>query len=316
MRRGVLLVAALVVGAALPAQQMPDTSFHPVVRRPAWARGGGPRLCLDEGHHNFHTLDNRFLAFGELARGDGYRVSALKAAFTAQSLTACDVLVIGNAQPNDDPWASYPYPTPTAFSPAEVRSLHRWVRRGGALLLLADHMPLAGAAKPLAAAFGVSFTDGFAVEKYGGGDARDSAFSIPTLFRAADGTLGQHAVLRGRDSSETVTQVRSFTGQAFQVQARAAVPLMILAPSFISLEPRVAWEFKPDTPRRAVGGWLQGAAIPVRRGRLAVFGEAGMFSAQLTSGKRAPMGMNAPFAEQNAQFILNVLHWLSGLLGP
>ena len=61
-----LLVVALVGGSA-SAQQVPDTAFRPPVRRPAYTTGAGPTLCLDEAHHNFHTLDNRFRAFGELA---------------------------------------------------------------------------------------------------------------------------------------------------------------------------------------------------------------------------------------------------------
>jgi hypothetical protein len=50
--------------------------------------------------------------------------------------------------------------------------------------------------------------------------------------------------------------------------------------------------------------------MKVGKGRLAVFGEAGMFSAQL-AGPRQRMGMNAPGAEQNHQLLLNVMHWLS-----
>ena len=39
-----------------------------------------------------------------------------------------------------------------------------------------------------------------------------------------------------------------------------------------------------------------------------------MFSAQIAGAERRPMGMNAPMAEQNARFVLNVLHWLSGVI--
>jgi hypothetical protein len=51
--------------------------------------------------------------------------------------------------------------------------------------------------------------------------------------------------------------------------------------------------------------------MKVGSGRLAVFGEAGMFSAQLAGPKGQPMGMNAPGAEQNHQLILNLMHWLT-----
>jgi hypothetical protein len=52
--------------------------------------------------------------------------------------------------------------------------------------------------------------------------------------------------------------------------------------------------------------------MPFGSGRAAFFGEAAMFSAQLSDGQ--PMGMNAPMAEQNFQLALNVMHWLSGIL--
>jgi hypothetical protein len=55
--------------------------------------------------------------------------------------------------------------------------------------------------------------------------------------------------------------------------------------------------------------------MKVGKGRVAVFGEAGMFTAQLAGPKQTPMGMNAPEAEQNHQLVLNLLHWLSRVKG-
>ena len=306
----------LVLTFAIPlgAQQLPDSAFRPPVPRPAYAAGQGPVLCLDEAHHNFHTLDNRFFAFGELARRDGFRVVPSRTVFTAAALGSCNVLVISNAQWSDAEWNTYPTPTPSAFAKGEIAAVRNWVGTGGALLLIADHMPLAGAASELAAAFEVAFIDGFAVKGFTSKAGRDSAFATPTLFRPSDGTLAMHPIVAGRDSTERVTQVRSFTGQAFQGRARDLQPVMILPPDFVSLEPRYAWQFTETTPARPVGGWLQGATRKVERGRVAFFGEAAMFSAQRAGPKRNPMGMNAPMAEQNPQFVLNVLHWLTGVL--
>ncbi len=69
-----------------------------------------------------------------------------------------------------------------------------------------------------------------------------------------------------------------------------------------------------DTPRVPIKGWHQGVVMNVGKGRVAIFGEAAMFSAQLAGPQKRPMGMNAPVAKQNLQFLLNVMHWLSGLL--
>lgn len=306
-------------GHALRAQQLPDRAFRPAIAQPAYDAGRGPRLCLDEGHHNFHTLDDRFWAFGELARRDGFRVAPLRSTFSASTLSACELLVISNAQPNDRPWSEYPLPTPSAFTAEEIAAVATWVSGGGRLLLIADHMPLAGAAAQLAAAFGASFTNGFA---YPGATeaqveaARGGGSSAPTLFRPDSGTLVPHAIISGRTTAERVTQVRSFTGQAFRWDVPDAAAVLRLPADYVSLEPRIAWQFTADTPVRRVGGWLQGATRRQGRGRIALFGEAAMFSAQVAGPTRRSMGMNAPMAEQNAQFTLNVLHWLMGVLEP
>ena len=308
-----LTAAVMWVGVALVAQQVPDRTYRPAVGSPAYTEGKGPAVCLDEAHNNFHTLDNRFWAFGELLRHDGYVVTASKAKFDQESLGRCSILVISNAQPSSGSWNDYPYPTPSAFTGAEVAATRKWVGGGGKLLLIADHRPLAGAAAPLAAAFGVTFTNGFAVEAFATEAERDAAFAKPTIFRTADETLRSHAIVRGRNAQETVTAIRTFTGQAFQAPPDAE-PVLVVAATFIALLPRVTWQFGPDTRRIPVGGWLQGAVMRVESGAAAFFGEAAMFSAQVTGPERRPMGMNAPGAEQNGQFVLNLMHWLSGLI--
>ncbi|HUE88266.1 MAG TPA: DUF4350 domain-containing protein [Vicinamibacterales bacterium] len=227
-----LAVAVLASGETAAAQQVPDRAFRPPVVRPAYPDGQGPVVCVDHAHANFHTLDERFRAFGELLRRDGYIVRPSRAKFDGSSLAPCRILVISNAQPNEDAWDSYPYPTPSAFTAAEVDATRQWVRGGGNLLLIADHMPLAGAAASLAAAFGVTFTDGFAVDGFKGEAERDAAFARPTMFRTADGTLQAHAIVRGRHAGESVTAIRTFTGQAFRAPA-GAEPLLVLPGTFI-----------------------------------------------------------------------------------
>ena len=61
---------------------------------------------------------------------------------------------------------------------------------------------------------------------------------------------------------------------------------------------------------------LQGAVFRYGKGRVAVFGEAAMFSAQKITREDgiSYMGMNRDDASQNPQFLLNVMHWLSGLI--
>jgi hypothetical protein len=269
-----LLVACLVVApcATLNAQQLPDREFRPVVTAPRWATNSGPRLCLDEAHHNFHTLDGRYAAFGALAERDGFRVSPNRASFSSTSLAQCDLLVIANAQPSDAPWDQYPVPTPSAFSPTEIDATRRWVESGGALLLIADHMPLAGAAAQLAAAFGFTFLDGFATAPAIRGDGVRATMDRPAVFRSSDSSLRTHRITQGLAPGATVQSIRTFTGQAFRPPADAEAVLVVPA-DWVMLLPRRAWQFTDSTRSMPVGGWLQGATRTIGRAERTVHAE-------------------------------------------
>jgi len=299
-----LIMAAAFLPFAAKAQQVADTAFKPPIPKPAYESGRGPVIMLDEAHFNFHTADGRYLAFAELLRRDGYVVKASRSRFSKASLKEGQMLVIANAlaERNQSDWT---LPTPSAFSDEEIEAVRDWVKDGGSLLLIADHMPFPGAAEKLALAFGVRFSNGYAIDEQAQG---------PIQFKLSDGSLKEHVITRGRMDAEKVDKVATFTGSAFQID-RDAEPLLVLGPSVVSFMTSAAGQFNEDTPRTHVKGWFQGAAMRIGKGRVAVFGEAAMFSAQLAGPNRNPMGMNAPVAAQNPQFLLNVMHWLSGILG-
>lgn len=297
-----LALAHLAPGA--PAQQLPDLDADTSVSRPAFKARPGPRVAIDGAHHNFHTLEGRFAPFAALLRNDGFEVAALTAPLTDESLNPVDVLVIANAlhAANVDNWT---LPTPSAFTAEEITAVQSWVQRGGALLLIADHLPFAGAAQDLAAAFGLQFANGFALS---------GADTGADVFTTRAGSLRDDAVTRGRGADEAVTAVATFTGSAFAAPP-AARPLIVLPDGFVMLLPNAAWQFDEQTPWHPAAGYLQAAALRHGAGRLAVFAEAGMFTAQLGGGEPpARIGFNAPEAAQNKQFILNTLRWLAGAL--
>jgi len=302
-----LLVAALLTVAR--ADPRPDPDFRPVVADPAYPPGAGPVICVDEAHHNFHRISGLFKAFGDLLTADGYRAKASSAVFDREVPNDCQVLVIANAQPSDAPWDDYPYPTPSAFDAAEVHTLATWVNLGGRLLLIADHMPFPGAAASLAGAFGCTFNDGFAVQAFHTEEEGRALFTAPTIFSLDAGSLRAHPVTRGQAPGASVTRIATFAGQAFRC-ADDAAPLLVLPRDFVSLMPQKPWKFTLQTLSVPVGGWLQGATLGFGSGRVAVFGEAGMFTAQITDDGRK-MGMNAPGAEQNTRFVRNLIQWLA-----
>lgn len=304
-RASACAAAALAMAAArADAQQVPDSAFAPAIARPAFAEGAGPLVLVDEAHTNFHTTDGRYYAFAQLLRRDGYVVRGLREPFTARSLAGARALVIANAlhPSNTNNWS---LPTPSAFTPQEIAAVEAWVREGGSLLLIADHMPFPGAADSLAAAFGVAFGNGFAMDA-----EQKSRFR----FSRGNGLLADHPVTRGRGPEERVDSVDTFTGQAFRVTAPDAHPLLTLAPGTVLLLPDTAWQFSAETRRGPADGMLHGAVLQHGRGRVGVFGEAAMFSAQRAGPQRQPMGMNDPGAPQNARFLLNVMHWLTGVI--
>jgi hypothetical protein len=299
------LLATLALAAASNAQQIADPDYAPPIEQPRYESGRGPKVVIDAAHRNFHTADDRYAPFAALLRRDGYRVESGTEPFAAAPLGGIDVLVISNAmhEQSEADWA--PLPNLSAFTQQEIVEVEKWVRDGGSLLLIADHMPLAGHAEALAAAFGVRFQNGFAFAV-----GRNGLIT----FRRADGTLPPSVAADGRGGSERVDFVTTFTGQAFRVDPGIdADPLLIMPIGSELLLPEVAFEFSERTPRISAANLLQGALVRHGAGRVAVFGEAAMFSAQLAGPERRPMGMNAPDARENYRYALNVLHWLSGV---
>ena len=316
-----LLAALLFAAACTSVTQVPDLDFEPPITRAAFASGSGPIVAIDAAHHNFHTADGRYQTFAKLLRRDGFRVRSLDQPFTAETLDPIDILVISNAL-NVANVRKWELPTPSAFTADEVRVTSDWVHGGGSLLLIADHMPFPGAAEELAQELGLIFANGYASARTAG----DTSYSSLVRFDREQGTLLEHSITNGRDEAERIEHVVTFGGQAFRFTQAArehGSPLLRLPlDSRLSL-PWQAGRFDRRTATVPAGELLQGAALELGSGRVAVFGEAAMFSAQrLETRKRGQeiavrlMGMNDPDASDNAQFALNVMRWLADVTDP
>ncbi len=299
------LMALLAGTKNLGGQQVPDRGFRPDVSNPAYASGSGPMVVVDSGHQNFHTLPERYAPFGNILRADGYRLEEISGRFSAQTLASADVLVIANAGTGGNaPWG---LPTPAAFDEDEVSAVHEWVQRGGSLLIIADHMPAAGATASLAEAFGIRFTNGYTIQPRDPGLPGD-------LFTSADRLLKDHPITRGRTPSERADSVVTFTGQGFQATVPVDTILQFGPDAFTYLPVTAGVGFDDQTPRVPSPGWLHGVVLEVGAGRVAVFGEAAMFSAQLAGPNNFEMGLNNPRARGNVQLLLNTLRWLTGVI--
>jgi len=157
--------------------------------------------------------------------------------------------------------------------------------------------------------------DGYKVE------SNDQQFTASTLSRFDILVIANAMHEQSADGFAPLPSLSAFTGaeiaalEACRVDPGVDVtPLLVVPEGYALLLPEVAWEFSESTPRIAAVHLLQGIAVRHGRGRIAAFGEAAMFTAQLAGPQRLPMGMNEPAAGQNHLFALNLFHWLSGIV--
>lgn len=307
-----LAVTVCLAGAELTlAQQRSDPDFQVSVTKPAYTAGEGPVVAIDEAHRNGHTASGSYAPFSQLLQADGYTVRAFTSTFSVEALQGVHVLVVSNAR-------SEAGSAPAAFTEPECDALQEWVRAGGALLLVADHAPAGDAAELLARHFGVLMGKGFAFLRPTKGPL---LFDIP--FTAAAKTLGDHPITRGRTQAERVARVDSFEGQSLAVPAGAVALLRFGNDAWEATQADVRAEAQAAIAGSAkrghavpIDGRAQGLALKYGNGRVVVLGEAAMLTAQVLksiNGTEQKFGMNVP-GNDNRQFTLNVLHWLSGLL--
>ncbi len=140
------------------------------------------------------------------------------------------------------------------------------------------------------------------------------------VFSQENGLLRDHPIVRGRNPSERVHRVLTFTGQSLQGPADG-VAFLALSDSATERPPgpaaveringnvRVNMEYGPPVSAR---GRAQGIAMEIDRGRVVVLGEAGMLRAQ-RGGNGMNVGMNVP-GYDNRQLAINITRWLSRVL--
>jgi hypothetical protein len=280
----------------------------------AYPPGKGPVVVVDEAHFNFHTIDGRYRNFAQALEQDGYVLRAGSRTFSATNLQMAQILVVASPLSERNRESSHwSPPIWSAFTESEILAIKIWVRRGGSLLLITDHMPWAGASAKLAAAFGFESINGYALDHR---EIHRATLNRPFVFvpasgLPADGTLMHHAITRGRDPSERVDRIMTFMGSVFRGTASAS-PLLVMGQHIYSYQTDTFGKLSATTPSVPATGLWQAAALNYGKGRIAFFSEAGLFGVQWQGGN--PVGMNHPGASGNLQLLLNTMHWLDGSL--
>jgi hypothetical protein len=332
-----LLISCASFGRAI-AQQEADPKFDARVARPAYtATAKHPKVLFDEAHFNFHTTTGRYKPFADLIGNDGYVVTSNKEKFQQKTLAGYDMLVIANAlgaERQNSPGADQP-----AFTEEECNAVRDWVKAGGALLLIADHAPFGAAAERLAERFGVDMSKGHTIDEanYEQEDGNPSFL----VFSRENKLLIDHAITEGRNASERINRIVTFTGQSLKgpegsvtflklsetakdrlpPAKDAATVTLDRLPNGQQLPPGVTIQGRTPGVAVSAAGRAQGIALTFGKGRVVVLGEAAMISAQIVTGIAAQlsgkdeirMGMNRAGLD-NRQLALNIMHWLTRLL--
>src|ERR1051325_10841509 len=293
------LCALIFLIAPTVAQQSPDLEFNTSVDNPAYKKEG-PRVMFDEAHHNFHTTEGRYKPFVDLMLNDGYRVIRNRQPFSKTTLGSFKILVIANAlgaEEDDDEGADK-----SAFTDEEIQAVQDWVKSGGALLLIADHSPFGGAASALASKFGVDMSKGYTL------DPQNSVAGSPShlIFSRENKLLASHPIAEGRNEKERLNLVRSFQGQSLKGPEGSAGILLLSD----TAADHPTYDSKESV---SAAGRAQAIALKFGKGRVLVQGEAAMLSAQVSGPDKRTMGMNVP-GNDDRQYVLNLMHWLSGVL--
>ena len=133
-------------------------------------------------------------------------------------------------------------------------------------------------------------------------------------FDRKNKSLANNSITNGTYKTERIQHIRTFTGQGFKIPKDATSILNLDASQTVYLTDTM-WVFNDDVETFSANGLSQGAYLSYGQGKIAVFGEAAMFSAQLAGPKQRKVGMNSTEANENYKLALNIIRWLDGKLG-
>jgi hypothetical protein len=202
-----------------------DRSFRYFIKNQAYPEGKGAVVLIDEAHNNFHTAVGTYLPFADLLKQDGYVVKQAREKISTGFLSSGEIYVIADAQP------PFNKGDPPTFSEEEIQILNAWVKKGGALFVITDHMPDPGAIEDLALSFGIEVSNGYVMQGPPPGQPG------PTLFQKTDGSLANNSITEGRSADEEVRRIATFSGSAFRCQENFQ-PILILGDGFRSWIPK------------------------------------------------------------------------------
>ncbi len=283
------------------AKQLADNEFHFEIKKPAFATNKGPKILIDKAHSPY-VKKGAYEPFVKLVRDDGFQVNSLETKITTNALADTQILVIVNAYKKTYSQFSIMQP-PAAYDADEISIISDWVSKGGRLLIISDHAPFAGGTIALTKKFGFTYFNGFVLEEA----------ALPFLhghinYRINKGLNKKHPIVNGNFVSEEINQLYTFTGSAF-IPPADAKSLLTIPKGFVVVLTDSLHQAS-SAARINVAGFSAGSTLIYGGGRIAIFAEAGAFTAQIVN-KLKTMGMNNPKGAKNPIFALATMRWLA-----
>jgi len=278
-----------------------DPEFDSSVEMPKYSKATGPKILLDNAHHNFMVQWDFIKPFADLAKSDGYRIVVDTLKFTPEYLTKFDIVVIITALPFD-------FTTKTevtneyTFTREEINNLHSWVDKGGSLLVFSEHAPFDQAINPLLSKFGIESSIGYTIDP---DNHMTNASEGWIVFSNENGLLNtKHPIIKGKNESEKINRLVTFGGSSLTGKEYSS--LLQLSESSVNKV--------HSTGVGPIGqGNSQCLAGKVGNGKIVALGDSNGFIAMLFNqedGSKQAAGMNTKNYDWK-QFVLNTLHWLS-----
>jgi hypothetical protein len=302
-------------GCRFCGEQQPDENYDPTIENPTYSdtdpNSPPPIIAVDSTHENVHLYDGTYQGFTKLLRADGYTVQEFGVPFV--ELDCNDLENLDNCDYFDELLTidTLVIAVATIYAPVsqeEADSITGWLSgdlgcSGGCphrrLMLMSDHHPHPDTIQNLISNLGLMWPS-----------VRFEHVPGRLITPCRPYKLNQrHSIRRGRAThgGEQVEWVETFSGSDFKDDYGE----FILGESILTL-PRNRKHIEYGYPLETGVTSSQGMAFKFGKGSVYVSGEARMFTAMLDNDG-LPEGMQEP-DNDNEQYLLNIMHWLDGLL--
>lgn len=299
----IFIVFLLLISGWVNAQMFNDL-FDAKVQYPKFKNSSGPKILIDNAHHNFIVEMGLIKPLVEVLEADGYSVTIDSGVFTKDYLSKFDIVAITPALP-------FKFGTKNevtdeiTFSSEELNSIHNWVLQGGAILILSEHAPIDKAMTPLLNKFGIKSSIGAVIDSV----HCDTSIKLPNFttylqFNKKNGLLqSNHPIIKGTKHSEQISNLITYTGCS--LYGEGYTNLLKLSPT--------AYMRKWNGSLPSSLGNSQCLANCYGKGKVLALGDCNGFTAMYVNNKngdKLPAGMQVANYDWK-QFVLNSFHWLS-----